>query len=134
MPLADKQNTLIDDLNLIEYPHERLAALTSYVPMTMLPEELKSDALIVPGCVSRVWVLGTLEEGCTRFRCAADSPMVASLVAVLCHLYSGETPAEVVSVEPEVWTRCGFNKMLSPTRMNGLAAVRQRIKKLASKW
>jgi cysteine desulfuration protein SufE len=58
--------------------------------------------------------------------------MVAGLVAVLCDLYSGVTPEEAVEVEPELWTRCGFTKILSPTRLNGLAAVRGRIRELAS--
>ncbi len=134
MSLAAKQTELIDDLNLIEDAHERLGALTSYVARTRLPEELKTDDLIVPGCVSRVWVLGELREGLTHFRCAADSPMVAGLIALLCDLYNESTPAEVAAVEPEIWTRCGFMKLLSPTRLNGLDAVRGRIEALAQQW
>jgi cysteine desulfuration protein SufE len=134
MSLSTKQTELIDDLNLIEDAHERLSALTSYVAKTRLPEDLKTDDLIVPGCVSRVWVHGQLCEGLTRFRAAADSPMVAGLIALLCDLYSGVTPAEVTAIEPEVWQRCGFMKLLSPTRLNGLTAVRERLKKLASGW
>jgi cysteine desulfuration protein SufE len=134
MSLAAKQTELIDDLNLIEDAHERLAVLTSYIARTRLPEELKTDDLIVPGCVSRVWVLGELREGLTHFRCAADSPMVAGLIALLCDLYNKSTPAEAAEIEPEIWTRCGFTKLLSPTRLNGLAAVRGRIKALAQQW
>jgi cysteine desulfuration protein SufE len=134
MSLSAKQSELIEDLNLIEDAHERLAALTSYVARTRLAEELKTDDLIVPGCVSRVWVHGELRDGLTHFRCAADSPMVAGLIALLCDLYNESTPAEVAVVEPEIWTRCGFTKLLSPTRLNGLAAVRGRIKALAEQW
>jgi cysteine desulfuration protein SufE len=134
MSLSAKQTELIEDLNLIEDAHERLSALTSYVARTRLPEELKTDDLIVPGCVSRVWLHGELREGLTHFRCAADSPMVAGLIALLCDLYSAATPAEVARIEPEVWSRCGFTKLLTPTRLNGLAAVRARLKELASGW
>lgn len=134
MSLSAKQTELIDDLNLIEDAHERLSALTSYVARTRLPEELKTDDLIVPGCVSRVWLHGELRDGLTHFRCAADSPMVAGLIALLCDLYSAATPAEVARIEPEVWSRCGFTKLLTPTRLNGLAAVRARLKELASGW
>lgn len=134
MSLTAQQDELIADLNLIEDVHERLSTLTSFVSRTRLPEELKTDDLIVPGCVSRVWVLGELKDGVTHFRSAADSPMVAGLIALLCDLYSGATPAEVASIEPEVWQRCGFLKILTPTRLNGLAAVRGRIKALASSW
>ncbi len=88
----------------------------------------------MPGCVSRVWVHGELCDGLTHFRCAADSPMVAGLIALLCDLYNESIPAEVAEVEPEIWVRCGFTKLLSPTRLNGLAAVRGRIKALAEQW
>ena len=134
MSLTAKQSELIEDLNLIEDAHERLAALTSYIARRRLPEEFKTDDLIVPGCVSRVWVHGELRDGLTHFRCAADSPMVAGLIALLCDLYNESTPAEVAEVEPEIWMRCGFTKLLSPTRLNGLAAVRGRIKALAEQW
>jgi cysteine desulfuration protein SufE len=134
MSLSAKQTELIDDLNLIEDAHERLSALTSYMARTRLPEELKTDDLIVAGCISRVWVHGELRNGLTHFRCAADSPMVAGLIALLCDLYSAAAPVEVVEIEPEIWQRCGFVKLLSPTRLNGLAAVRARLKELASGW
>jgi cysteine desulfuration protein SufE len=134
MSLADRQTELIDDLNLIENVQERLAVLTSYVAKARLPGGLKDDTLIVPGCVSRVWVHGELRDGLTRFRCEADSPMVAGLVAVLCDLYSGVPPEEAAAVEPDLWTRCGFTRILSPTRLNGLAAVRARIRALAEQW
>jgi cysteine desulfuration protein SufE len=132
--LIEKQNELISDLNVIEDAHERLSALTSYVSRTQLPDDMKGDELIVPGCISRVWVKGELQDGMTHFRCAADSPMVAGLVALLCDLYSGAIPAESSTMEPEVWQKCGFVKILTPTRLNGLAAVRARIKELSLNW
>jgi cysteine desulfuration protein SufE len=132
--LIEKQNELISDLNVIEDAHERLSALTSYVSRTQLPDDMKGDELIVPGCISRVWVKGELQDGMTHFRCAADSPMVAGLVALLCDLYSGAIPAESSTMEPEVWQKCGFEKILTPTRLNGLAAVRARIKELSLNW
>ena len=134
MTLIEKQIELISDLNLIEDAHERLSALTSYVSRTQLPDDIKSDELIVPGCISRVWVKGELQDGMTHFRCAADSPMVAGLVALLCDLYTGVNAQQAAEVEPDIWQKCGFIKILTPTRLNGLAAVRARIKELSSNW
>ncbi len=132
MTLSERQQELIEDLNHIQDAHERLAALSSYSKHVALPEDLKAETMLVPGCVSRVWVDGgMLADGTMTFRCDADSPMVKHLVSLLCHLYSGALPTEIVSVEPTVWQGCGFHKMLSPTRLNGLAAVRSRIRTLA---
>lgn len=126
--LSRKQSTLVDDLNLITDPHERLSALVSRANKSALDETEKIEVNRVAGCVSRVWVVSNSQEGMCLFRCDADSPMVKGLVALLCDLYSGASPAEVVAVEPEVWAKCGFERLLSPTRLNGLKAVRERIR------
>lgn len=135
MSLADKQRTLIEDLNLIPDIQERLGALTGYAARMKLDPAHQVDTNLVPGCVSRVWLHGALrDDGLTRFDCEADSPMVKALAAVLCDLYSDASPREVAEVEPDLWTGCQFTKMLSPTRLNGLANVRARIREMAKSW
>lgn len=44
------------------------------------------------------------------------------------------TRAEAAVTEPQIWTDCGFTKMLSPTRLNGLMNVRKRIREIAEGW
>ncbi len=131
MSLDEKQQSLIDDLNIIQDLHERLNAVVSSGRAMKLDEAHKTEANLVPGCLSRVWLHGELVEGRTRFVCDAESPMVKGLALLLCELYTGAEPAEVVAVEPRVWEACGFGKILSPTRLNGLAHMRQRIRALA---
>jgi cysteine desulfuration protein SufE len=50
---------------------------------------------------------------------------------LLCEVYTDSDPAEAVAVEPKIWEACGFTKMLSPTRLNGLANMRKRIREMA---
>lgn len=132
MTLAEKQRTLIEDLNLIHDPHERLTVVmargTSSGPFD---PTRRIDENLVPGCVSRVWLTGSCRNGLCQFDCDADSPMVKGLVALLCGLYSGFPPGEVLAVEPELWAACGLDRLLSPTRLNGLLAVRKRIREVA---
>ena len=134
MSLAEKQRELIEDLNLIPDVQERLSALTSYASRMRLDPAQQIEAHLVPGCVSRVWLHGELRDGLTRFDCEAESPMVKALAAVLCDLYSEATPAEVIEVEPDIWQQCHFTKMLTPTRLNGLANVRRMIRDQAAAW
>lgn len=134
MSLEEKQRTLIEDLNLIPDPQERLSAVVSGAGRVKVAEEHKVDANLVPGCVSRVWLHGEMAEGQTRFRCDADSPIVKGLAALLCDLYSSTSPAEAATVEPKIWEACGFTKLLSPTRLNGLMNVRKRIREMAQAW
>jgi cysteine desulfuration protein SufE len=131
MTLSAKQEALISDLNLIHDPHERLAAIVGNSASRSLPDLQKTDANQVAGCVSRVWLVGIHENGICRFESDADSPMVKGLVALLCDLYSGATLDEAAEIDPEIWNKCGFDRLLSPTRVNGLRAVRARIRELA---
>ena len=57
--------------------------------------------------------------------------MVKGLVGLLCDAYEGGAVEEVGSQEPIIWERLGLLKQLTPTRLNGLAAVRQAIRTAA---
>lgn len=132
MSLAEKQSALIARYRAIEDAHERLAAITSRGKKWPAPADAeRTDAALVPGCSSRVWLVGELREGVCRFRMDADSPLVKGLAALLCELYDGETVPEIVAVEPELATALGLDRMLSPTRLNGFANIRAAIRRFA---
>jgi cysteine desulfuration protein SufE len=133
MSVDEKQRLLVSKLAVIEDPHERLAALMSRAKKfpAPTPGELTGENR-VHGCQSRVWLAGNLASGLCHWRMECDAPMVKGLVALLCELYEGGTPADVLAVEPLMFEELGISRMVSPTRMNGLAAVRGRIKQLAA--
>lgn len=133
MDLEEKQAALIEGLNLITDPQERLTAVVSQTQNQGLPEQEKLEENRVRGCISRVWLVCSVQKGMCFFRSDADSPIVRGLVGLLCDLYSGFPPAQVRAVEPQIWIRCGFDRILSPTRLNGLRAVRDRIRTEATR-
>jgi cysteine desulfuration protein SufE len=125
---SQRQAALRATLGAIDDPHERLAVATGWkTGMQPLREEERVEANLVRGCVSRVWLAAGIEEGRCRFRVDADSPLVGGLVRLLCGIYDGATPEEVVSEEPLVLDELGILRNLSPTRQNGLASVRRAL-------
>lgn len=133
MTLADKQRELVARLAIIEDPQERLAALMSRAKKWPTPDATQlTEENRVLGCQSRVWLVATLEEGLCRFKMECDAPMVKGIVALLCELYDGAPAAEVAILEPTLFEDLGFTRQLSPTRLNGLAAVRARMREFAS--
>lgn len=134
MTLDEKQRRLIADLAVIPDAQERLAIVTGRAARRcppLAPGE-RVDANRVPGCVSAVWLAGGVCDGRLRLRAEADSPLVKGLVALLCELYDDTDPAEAAEVEPVVLEELRLDRSLSPTRRNGLAAVRARIRELAA--
>ena len=126
------QQQLLDDLLIIEDSQERLGAVVDRAKrLAPLPAAEKTEQNRVTGCISQVWVLGDFRDGRCYFRCDADGPLVKGLVAFLCEFYSGATPAETTASPANPIESLGLLRNLSPTRVNGLAAVRARIRELA---
>lgn len=127
-----RQSQLIERYKILPDAHERLAALTGRrTSLLPLPPEDRTDTALVPGCVSRVWLVGTLENGRCRFRMHADSALVKGLAAAVCELYDDALPEEIIDVEPELFEALGIAANLTPTRLNGLANIRARIVEFA---
>ncbi|MBC8039110.1 MAG: SufE family protein [Opitutaceae bacterium] len=133
MSVSEKQAQLIEDLSFIEDRQERLAAVVDRARRRpAFPAVSKTDAHRVVGCISQVWVTGELRDGALHFAFDADSPLVKGLVALLIDLYEGGTPADIVATEPVLFETLGIKRDLTPTRQNGLIAVRAQIKKIAA--
>jgi len=130
---SERQDTIRTTLSSIEDPHERLTVAMGWKNgMAPLRPEDRTEANLVRGCVSRVWLAREMEDGRCRFRVDADSPLVRGLVGMLCGIYDGATPEEVVCGEPAVFDELGILRNLSPTRQNGLAAVRRALVEFAA--
>jgi len=133
MTVIENERSLLGELLVLPDPQERLAHLMQRAARRApLPAEERSDADLVPGCVSRVWLAGTLENGGCHFRVAADSPMVHGLMGLLCDVYEGASPAEVAASDPAIFVQTGLDRILSPTRLQGLLHARSRLRQIAS--
>ena len=101
------------------------------------PTDYKSEANIVHGCQSLVWLVAepVVEDGVTTIKIQADSDamIVKGLIAVLLATYSGKTPQQILETDIEgQFERMGLNQHLSSTRRNGLHGMVQRIRNFAA--
>lgn len=102
--------------------------------MPPLDESFKVPALKVQGCASQVWLRPVIEGGHFDFQGESDAMIVRGLIAVLHALYSGLPVAEVAKVDaPAELARLGLNDHLSAQRSNGLRAMVDRIRDVASR-
>lgn len=130
MTLTEKQQTLIDHYSLIEDPAERFAAIVDRGRhVHPLPETVRTERNLVPGCTSRVWLTGSRVPGSEHweFRVEAESPSIHGVAALLCELYSGATAGGILATEPAFVEALHIDRFLTPTRRNGLLQIRKRI-------
>ncbi len=124
---------LAPNLGAFEDPQERLTFVVDRVRrVPPLPAADRIDAHRVPGCVSVVWLTGREEAGRWTFRADADSPVVRGLLLLLCEVYSGAETAAIAACGRDPLAELGLLRDLSPTRRNGLASARERIRHLAA--
>ena len=105
--------------------------------MEPLAETQRVPATKVQGCASQVWLVPEIDgdggDAVFRFRGDSDAMIVRGLIAILRALYSGLTVREVLKVDAAAeLARLGLHEHLSSQRSNGLRAMVERIRGLAT--
>jgi cysteine desulfuration protein SufE len=100
-----------------------------------LPDELRRDSHLVPGCQSRVWFhAGRDADGLIHFRADSDAMIVRGLIALLLRIYSGRRADEILATSPEFFEILELGSHLSGSRANGLHAMVKRIQAFAAAY
>lgn len=132
VPIVEKQRALETSLAAIAHPQERLSWITQRGrAASPLPSNLKTDAHLVPGCLARTWFVADFAGDRCRFRADSESAVVKGIAILLCEFFSGQTPAEILSIDPRFLEKFGVNQHLTPNRRNSLATLFQQIRAFA---
>lgn len=100
--------------------------------LPQFPEEARTDANKVQGCVSQVWLdcRRVPADGEVRLQYAGDSDamIVKGLIAILLAYFSGHSAAEIRKLDPEpLFEQIGLRDHLTSQRSNGLSSMVKRI-------
>jgi cysteine desulfuration protein SufE len=100
-----------------------------------IPEELRTEANQVRGCMSQVWVCAYRDEdapGFVRFHGDCDTSIIKGVLAVLIQLSAGKTVEEIEQLDvDELFTRLNLDEHLSPNRHIGVYAIVELMKQQA---
>lgn len=131
--LKEAENAIVEEFSMYdewldkyEYLIELGKSLTDY------PESEKTDDKLIKGCQSRVWLDYKFDNGKIVFSADSDAIITKGIISLLIGLYSGRTPAEILSSDFSVVEKIGLRENLSPTRANGLVSMIAKIKEIAA--
>ena len=94
-----------------------------------MPEALKTESTLVPGCTSKVWMVPEVEGGVFKFQADSDAHIVRGLVGLLLILFNNRPVAEIPGVDVEaVFKQLGLEGNLSPNRRSGFFSMVDRIR------
>ena len=118
------QEEIIEEFSMFDDwldKYDYLISLSESLPV--IAPEHKTDAYIIEGCQSRVWVDARLEDGKIYYSADSDAIIIKGLLALLIRAMGGRTPQEVVDTDLYFIDAIGLKENLSPTRGNGLVAT-----------
>lgn len=127
---------LADEFALLPDWEERISHVIELArTLEPISEAERIEANRVRGCVSRVWLISERKLDAPEklyFRGDSDAHLVRGEVAMLLRIFSGRTPAEILSIDPRaVFERLGLKDALTAQRSNGLFSMMSRIQEQA---
>src|SRR5262245_16046320 len=106
--MSDLERTLAeiqDEFALLPDWEERIAFLLDLAKtLEPLSEAEHNDATRVRGCASNVWLVNERRPGAPEklyFRGDSDAHIVRGEIALLLRIFSGRTPQEILSIDPQ---------------------------------
>lgn len=101
--------------------------------LPQMPEELKSEQVTVAGCESQVWLVAQQDGDVWHFCADSDARIVRGLIALVMAAFDGKTSQQIQAFDiDDYFAKIGLIDHLSPSRGNGLKAIVEQIRQLAS--
>ena len=97
-----------------------------------LPDTLKTDENLVPGCMSRAWLVTDTNNGLFHLQADSEAMIVRGLITILVLACNGQPPKTVATYGFEnLFEHLGLNAHLSAGRRNGFLSMVSKIRKAA---
>lgn len=101
--------------------------------LPVMPDTLKTDDRLIRGCQSQVWLEHETDNGVYHFIADSDAFIVKGLLGVILSAYNNKSAADILAFDIDAYfDELDLMRHLSPTRGNGLRAMVQRIRDIAT--
>mgnify|MGYP000281429310 FL=1 len=94
----------------------------------LIDEKDKTEANLIKGCQSRVWVSATLKDGLMDIKADSDAVITKGIITLLLRVFNFQKPEDVYAADLKFIDTIGLSSHLSPTRSNGLLSMIKQIK------
>ncbi|HAW51120.1 MAG TPA: Fe-S metabolism protein SufE [Flavobacteriales bacterium] len=129
MSIDEKQMALVETFEFFDDwtdRYEHIISLGKELPP--LSDEFKTEANLIKGCQSQVWLHAEMKDGKLFFSADSDAIITKGLISMIIQVFSGHSPEEIINTELSFIDRIGLKEHLSPTRSNGLLSMVKQLK------
>ena len=120
-----KYNEFADALDMLDEESR-----FEYIIDTPFPAEAMTDANLMHGCMSKVWILHDVEGDRHYFRGESDAIIVKGLVSMMTQSFSGLTREELAELDLDYVRRLNLGS-LTMQRQVGMMAMLKHMQKLS---
>lgn len=113
-------------------PQQRLACIVEqarHKPSLAPPARIEANR--VEGCLVRFWFVPEFRDRQCFFHCDSDAVSLKAIGGLLCELYSGHTPEDIVASHHGMLKHLGILHQLAENRQRTLARVEEKIRHFA---
>ncbi len=129
MTITEKQQQLVRQFSALSEWMDRYTLLIEKgKECPALADGDKTEAFLIKGCQSRVWIKAEYVDGKVFFKADSDAVITKGIAALLIYVFSGESPQDIVDAPVDFLDKMGLKEHLSPSRSNGLTAMLKQIK------
>ncbi|MDG1125757.1 MAG: SufE family protein [Pseudomonadales bacterium] len=102
--------------------------------LTPLADAEKTEANLIRGCQSQVWLTHQLSDGKLHFQLDSDAHIVRGLSAVVLIASNDQSPEQIIALDLDgLFDELDLLAHLSVTRGNGLRSMIEKIKHIAAR-
>ena len=129
-----KYEEFVDNLAMLDDEETRFEYILDLAKIHKddpFPEEWKTEANLMHGCMSRVWIVSEKRDGRYYFRGNSDAAIVNGLVAMMTTSFSGLTAQELADLTLDHVRKLNLGA-LTTQRQVGMMAMLKHLQKLAA--
>lgn len=124
----ERIDKLLNKLNKINSREDRYRFLIDLgTKLPAMDSSQKSDAFLVPGCISKAWLYPYWENQVLCFKADSEAQIPKGVIAAILQIYNGLPPEEILKVGADALAPLGIGEQLSFNRRNSIAHFVTRI-------
>lgn len=143
MTISEIQQQIIDEFAIFDNWLDKYEYIIDLGKnLEPIAEEEKTDANLIKGCQSRVWLVCRIlsdtkepeQQSVARLHFTADSDAMITkgIISLLIRVFDNQTPEDILNADLHFIEAIGLKENLSPTRANGLVSMLSRIRQYAA--
>jgi len=103
--------------------------------LVRMDKTMRNDNSLIQGCESHAWLNASINsQDKYYFSCDSDAKVIRGLMVIILAAFQGRTAKEILAFDYQAYfVKLGLLQHLSPSRSNGVQAIIEKIRSVASK-